>query len=162
MKIPKRSLVVLGGLLLVLSAMTADVIVVVKIQTTAIRQNPQFFAPVLLSLKAGDKLIKVNEARGWIQVRTQTGLVGWIHSSAVEVPKLNLLASNSALKTQASASEVALAGKGFNKQVEDSYKAKHGELNFAQVDKMLQVKVATSLLEDFLRRGKLGDFGGAK
>ena len=43
------------------------------------------------------------------------------------------------MKTQASASEVALAGKGFNKQVEDSYKAKHADANFAAVDRMLKI-----------------------
>ncbi len=162
MKIPRRTLVMFAGLLIVLLAMAADTVVVVKIQTTAIRQNPQFFAAVVVSLKAGDKLTKVGEANGWIQVRTQTGLVGWIHSSAVEVPKLNLLASNDPMKTQAKASEVALAGKGFNQQVEDSYKTKHGELNFALVDRMLQIKIASSQLEAFLRQGRLGDFGGGR
>jgi hypothetical protein len=150
MKIPKRSLVLLGGLLIVLLAMAADTVVVVKIQTTAIRQNPQFFAPALVTLKAGDKLTKISESNGWI------------HSSALEVSKVNLLASNDPMKTQAKASEVALAGKGFNKQVEDSYKSKHTELNFALVDRMLQVKIASNQIEAFLRQGRLGDFGGAK
>jgi hypothetical protein len=162
MKIPKRTLVLCIGFLIGLLAMAADTVVVVKIQTTAIRQNPQFFAPAVAALKAGDKLTKVGESNGWIQVKTQSGLVGWIHSSAVEVPKLNLLASNDPMKTQAKASEVALAGKGFNKQVEDSYRAKHAELNFALVDRMLQVKIALNLIEAFLRQGRLGDFGGGR
>ena len=162
MKIRKRSLVLFGGLLIVLLAMAADTVVVVKIQTTAIRQNPQFFSPALVTLKAGDKLTKISESNGWIQVKTQTGLVGWIHSSAVDVPKVNLLASNDPMKTQAKASEVALAGKGFNQQVENSNKSKHTELHFALVDRMLQVKIASNLIEAFLRQGRLGDFGGAK
>ncbi len=66
------------------------------------------------------------------------------------------------MKTQASAGEVALAAKGFNKQVEDSYKAKHGEANFAGVDRMLQLKITPSVVEAFLRKGKLGEFGGGK
>jgi hypothetical protein len=162
MKHPRRTLAVFGGLMIALLAMAADSIVVVKIQATAIRQKPQFFAPTLVAVKAGDRLTKVSEADGWIQVKTQTGLTGWIHSSAVDVPKLNLLASNDPLKTQAKASEVALAGKGFNKQVEDSYKSKHTELNFALVDRMLQVKAASGAIENFLRLGRLGDFGGGK
>ena len=162
MKKTARRLAFCGGLLVALLALAADTVVVVKIQSTAIRQNPQFFAPALLTLKAGDRLTKVGEGGGWLQVRTPTGLVGWIHSSAVEVPKLNLLASNDPMKTQAKASEVALAGKGFNKQVEDSYKAKHAELNFALVDRMLQVKIATAQIEAFLRQGRLGSFGGGK
>jgi uncharacterized protein YgiM (DUF1202 family) len=146
---------------LVLLAAAADTIVV-KIQTSAIRQSPQFFAPVVATVKAGDKLIKVAESNGWIQVKTAAGASGWIHSGAVETPKINLLASNSSMKTQASSSEVALAGKGFNKQVEDSYKAKNPQLNFAAVDRMLQVKATSTQIESFLRGGQLNPFGGAK
>lgn len=161
MTMPRRSLFVVAALSLVLLAMAAN-IVVVKIQTTAVRKTPQFFAPVIAPLKAGDKLEKISEANGWVQVKTAAGAVGWVHSSALETPKINLMAANSALKTQASASEVALAGKGFNKQVEDSYKAKHTELNFAAVDRMLQVKTSAAEIEDFLRKGRLGGLGGAK
>ena len=87
---------------------------------------------------------------------------GWIHSSAIEIPKFNLLAMNKDMKTQASASEVVLAGKGFNKQVEDSYRAKHGEANFTGVEAMLQIKINLTQVEDFLRKGKLGEFRGVK
>lgn len=150
-----------AALALVLLAAAADV-VVVKVQSTAIRQAPQFFASVVAMVKAGDQLAKVSEANGWIQVKAAAGAAGWIHSGAVEKPKINLLASNSALKTQASASEVALAGKGFNKQVEDSYKAKNPQLNFAAVDRLLQVKATLAQVEAFLRSGRLAPFGGAK
>ncbi|MDD8027353.1 MAG: hypothetical protein PHI34_12660, partial [Acidobacteriota bacterium] len=81
---------------------------------------------------------------------------------AVATSRLNLASSGTGLKTQASASEVALAGKGFNKQVEDSYKSKNPKLDFAAVDRLLQVKVAGGQVEEFLRRGKLNPFGGAK
>jgi hypothetical protein len=148
-------------LALVLLAAAAD-IVVVKIQSTAIRQAPKFFAPIVATVKAGDQLTKVSEANGWIQVKTMAGASGWLHSGAVEKPKVGLLASSSAMKTQASSSEVALAGKGFNKQVEDSYKAKHAELNFAAVDKLLLVKATPAQVEDFLKRGKLNPFGGGR
>jgi len=161
MKRSRRWLVAFGALAVVLIALAAETLVV-KIQTTAIRPNPQFFAPAVAVLKAGDRLTKVSEANGWIQVKTSTGLVGWIHSSAVEVSRLNLMASNDPLKTQAKASEVALAGKGFNKQVEDSYKSKHAELNFALVDRMVQAKAALAAIEAFLRQGRLGDFGGGR
>ncbi|MDP2913889.1 MAG: SH3 domain-containing protein [Candidatus Aminicenantes bacterium] len=157
-----RSLVILLTALLVALAIAAADIVVVKIQATQLRKNPQFFAPAVVALKAGDKLEKVSEANGWVQVKTSAGLVGWVHSSAIETPKFALTAANKDMKTQATATEVALAAKGFNKQVEDSYRAKHSEANFAAVDAMFLVKVSLAQIADFLKKGRLGDFQGVK
>jgi len=157
-----RSLVILLTAFLVALAIAAADIVVVKIQATQLRQNPQFFAPAVVALKAGDKLEKVSEANGWVQVKTSAGLIGWVHSSAVGTSKFALAAANKDLKTQATASEVALAAKGFNKQVEDSYRAKHAEANFAAVDALFLVKVSLAQIEDFLKKGRLGDFRGVK
>ena len=161
MKKPRSLVILLTALLVVLAIAAADVFVV-KIQATQLRKNPQFFAPPVAALKAGDKLEKISEANGWVQVKTSTGLVGWVHSSAIETPKFALTAANKDLKTQATASEVALAAKGFNKQVEDSYRAKHSEANFAAVDAMSQVKVSLAQIEDFLKKGRLGDYRGVK
>lgn len=111
MNIPKRTLISCGGLLLALLAMAADTEIVVKREMIAVRRNPQFFAPALLTLKAKDKLIQIGEANGWIQVKTLTGQIGWVHSSSVEIPKLDLRASNDPLKTRAETREAALAGK---------------------------------------------------
>lgn len=161
MKKPKLVVFFLAASIAVLAMAAADILVV-KIQATQLRRNPQFFAPGVLALKAGDKLEKVSEASGWIQVKTAAGLVGWVHSSAVGTSKFALAASGTNMKTQASASEVALAAKGFNKQVEDSYRAKHAEANFAAVDAMFLVKVSLTQIEDFLKKGRLGDFRGVK
>ncbi|MDH7512304.1 MAG: SH3 domain-containing protein [Clostridiales bacterium] len=135
---------------------------IVRVQSTSLRQNPKFYAPVVLALKAGEKVEKVSGQEGWVQVRTSGGVVGWVHSSAVEVQKFSLLAIDKSMKTQASASEVALAGKGFNKQVEESYRAKHGDINFVWVDRMLQIKIPASQVLEFMKQGKLGEFGGAR
>ncbi len=161
MKKPRPTVFVLAIMTLTLAFAAAETLVV-KVQTTKLRNGPRYFAQAFLTLSAGAKLEKVSESEGWIQVKTSSGLVGWIHSSAVEATKFNLLAMNKDMKTQASASEVALAGKGFNKQVEDSYRAKHGEVSFAGVDAMLQIEISLTQVEDFLRKGKLGEFRGAK
>jgi hypothetical protein len=150
-----------AALLLVLVVWAADA-VVIKIQSTQLRAGPGFFSQPVGTLKAGDRLEKLAVSGAWIQVRTATGAVGWIHSSSAETPRFNLLSMNQTMKTQASASEVALAGKGFNKQVEDSYRAKHTDLNFDAVDRMLQLKISAAQIQDFLKKGKLGEPGGAK
>jgi len=136
---------------------------IVKVQSTNLRSGPKFYASVIQALKAGDKLEKLSaQPDGWLQVRTAGGAVGWIHTSAVQVQKFDLLAMDKGLKTQATASEVALAGKGFNKQVEESYRAKHAGVSFVWVDKMLLIKIPAAQVEEFIKKGKLGEWRGAK
>ena len=136
--------------------------VVVKIQLTVLRKEPKFYAQTLVNLRSGEKLEKLASQQGWLQVRTAAGAVGWVHESAVDTKSFNLLAMDKSMKTQASASEVALAAKGFNKQVEESYRAKHGNLSFVWVDRMLNIKVPAAELEKFLKAGRLAEFGGAR
>jgi hypothetical protein len=150
-----------AALMLALAVFAADV-VIIKVQATKLRLQPKFFAQTILSLQAGDRLEKVGESEGWIKVKTSSGIFGWVHSSAAETPKFALSAMNTTLKSKATASEVALAGKGFNKQVEESYRAAHGDISFVWVDRMLVFKANPAQVEDFLRRGRLGEYGGAK
>lgn len=161
MKKPKPTAAIILILSVFVVCLAAETLLV-KVQATQLRKGPQFFSQTLAALKAGDRLEKVSESAGWIQVKTSTGVLGWIHSSAVEATKFNLLAMDKSMKTQATASEVALAGKGFNKQVEADYRAKHGDVNFAFVDQMLQLKIPPAQIEDFLKKGKLGEFRGVQ
>jgi hypothetical protein len=161
-KKPVPSTVMLSLFVLFVSLIVAETLII-KVQTTNLRKNPKFYAPVIQALKAGEKIEKISsQPDGWIQVKTSGGTVGWIHSSAVAVQKFDLLAMDKSMKTQASASEVALAGKGFNKQVEESYRAKHADVSFVWVDRMLLIKITASRVEEFMRKGKLGEWGGGR
>lgn len=135
---------------------------VVKVRSTSLRSSPKFYASSVLALKAGDGVEKVSAQGDWLQVRTASGTVGWIHSSALQPKKFSLSAMTQGLQTKASADEVALASKGFNKQVEDSYRAKNKNLSFEWVDKMLKIVISLGQENDFLKDGKLGDFRGGK
>lgn len=136
--------------------------VVVKVKTTAVRRDPKFTAPVVATIKAGDALEKLGEQSGWVNVKTKAGVVGWLHKTAVEAKKLDLLAMDKTMKTQASASEASLAAKGFNKRVEDQYRAANKAADFAAVDAMEKVKPTAAEVEAFLKQGRLGEFGGAR
>jgi len=160
-KKPIASIAVTSLLILVICLLAAETLIV-KVQSTGLRKTPKFYAPVLWNLRAGERIEKINGQDGWLQVRTTSGVIGWVHSSAVQVQKFDLLAMDKSLKTQASASEVALAGKGFNKQVEENYRTEHRDLSYVWVDKMMLVKVPASQVEEFMRQGKLGEFRGAK
>lgn len=148
--------------LIVLAALYAADTYIVKVKTTTLRSEPKFYASTVLPLKAGDGLEKVAAQGDWIQVKTASGTIGWIHTSALEPKKFNLLASNKGMKTGATADEVALASKGFNKQVEDSYRSRNKSLNFALVDRMVQIAIPSAAETAFLKDGKLGDFRGGK
>ena len=56
---------------------------------------------------------------------------------------------------QTSSDEVALAGKGFTPEVETGYRAKHPEMDFAQVDKIESYKVDPATLQTFIKEGDL-------
>ena len=149
------------GVLILVAVLFAKTFIV-KIQTTNLRKEPKFYAQTLALLRNGERVEQLSSQNGWIQVRTSQGLVGWIHSSSVAERKFSLRAIDQPLKTKASASEVALAAKGFNKQVEDKYRAMHPGISFVWVDKMLEIIIPPSQMEIFLKRGKLGEFRRAK
>jgi len=159
MKISKGTVLAVLALAALCLAAASDGLVV-KIQITQLRTTPQFFGQASAALKAGDRLTQIAESGAWVQVRTASGLTGWVHKSAIEVPRFALTASAGGAKTAATASEAALAGKGFGPQVEDNYKAKHAEADFAAVDRMLLLKIPPAELQAFLAKGKLGQGGG--
>lgn len=135
---------------------------IVKVQSTNLRNEPKFYASTIAVLQTGTALEQIGAQDGWYKVRTGSGVEGWVHGSAVDVKKFRLGALDKTLQTQASADEVALAGKGFNKQVEQQYRAAHADVSFAWVDAMLKLKVSSDELRKFMMQGKLGEYGGAQ
>lgn len=160
MKPSHRGTALGAGLIVLTMLLLAAESVIVRIQSTSLRKEPKFYSTSLVTLKAGTVLEKISAQSGWVQVKTSSGVIGWIHSSAVEARKLKLASVDKKMSMQASADEVALAGKGFNKQVEDSYKAKHKDADFAAVDRMLTITIPVSQVESFVKKGKLGGTGG--
>jgi len=161
MKKPYRYAFLISAVSVVALLLLADTLIV-KVKSTYLRKEPKFYAQTVTVLKAGEKLEKISAQGGWFKVKTSKGQVGWVNSSSVQTQKFSLLAMDKSLKTKATADEVALAAKGFNKQVEESYRAKNKNISYAWVDKMLQIKVSYSQIRDFLSKGKLGEFGGQK
>lgn len=135
---------------------------VVKVKSTYLRNQPVFYASPITALNAGDSVEKLAEKDGWFRVKTSKGQEGWLHSSSVRAKKFSLKTLGKSVKTEATADEVALAGKGFNRQVEDKFKANNSQLSYVWVERMLRIKVTPAQLKRFLEAGKLGDFGGSK
>ena len=133
---------------------------IVKVKSTYLRKEPLFYSQTVAPLQAGQRLEKISSQGSWLKVKTSSGLVGWVHSSAVQQKRFTLLAMDKRLKTETSADEVALAAKGFNKQVEEKYRARHKNLNYTWVERMLRFKLTPAQIREFLKEGKLAEFGG--
>ena len=122
----------------------------------AIRESCRFFSPVKMTVHYGDALEVVSQEGDWFQVKFR-GAQGCIHKSAISKKSFSLSELNitGSQKQSTSGQEVALAGKGFNPQVEAAYRNQNPRLNFGEVDSIESYKVSENKLREFIRSGKL-------
>ena len=132
----------------------------VQVRKADLRDTPSFLGRIVTSLAYGDKVTIQAENGAWVQV-SAGGQSGWLHTSALTTKNI-VMKSGAGAQTGASSGEMALAGKGFNSDVEAQFKANHKEIDFTWVDKMEKIKVAPSDLREFAKDGKLQAQGGAK
>lgn len=134
----------------------------VQVRKAEVRDNPNFLGKVVASLAYGDK-VAVEEQNGpWMKV-TAGGASGWVHSSALTT-KTIVMQAGGAAETTASSGEMALAGKGFNADVEAQFKANHKDIDFKWVDRMEKIVIAPSKIKSFADDGGLTSAakGGAR
>ena len=87
---------------------------------------------------------------------------GWMHASALTKKKIVLNPGDDDVEEAASNNEIALAGKGFNNEVEKEFRTKNKNLNYAEVDKMEKIVVSQGKIQRFLKTGALSPEGGSK
>lgn len=131
----------------------------VKVKETQARSKPSYLGKVLALLQYGDRVQAGEMESGWFKITLpgESG-EGWVHSSALMEKQIKMNAGDSDVKKYASSDDVVLAGKGFNKQVEDNYKQEKN-LDFTLVDEMEQIVVSIEEMEEFLRTGLLPGVG---
>ncbi|MGE5894193.1 MAG: hypothetical protein ACM34I_09080 [bacterium] len=120
----------------------------------AIRESCRFFAPVKAKVRYNDAVAILSREGDWYRVRFK-GTTGCIHKSALEEKKFSLSGLRGSKPSAASQDEVALAGKGFNPQVEKSYRGKNPDLDFRAVDLIEAYDVPDSKLMEFMKEGGL-------
>ena len=124
----------------------------VATKTVDLKSGTGFFASNRGKLNYGDRVTVLQVNGKFVEVRsaTNSSLVGWTASS-------NLTARQIVAGTEstATAREVALAGKGFNQEVEQSYKNQQRNLNYADVDRVEAITVNEAELRRFLEQGRL-------
>jgi SH3-like domain-containing protein len=118
----------------------------VSVQSTTIKESTGFFARELGNLSLGDEVILIGENGKWSRIRFGN-LTGWVTSTSLSARRI--VASG----TNASATELALAGKGFSPEMEVEYR-KTG-LDYSVVDFMEKITIPREELLGFITEGRL-------
>jgi len=126
----------------------------VTVKEAPVRSTPSFLGKIVKDLSYGDRVEVVESQGGWVKINLPGGQgSGWLHSSELTQEQLAVKAGNN-VNQSASGSEVALAGKGFNQQVENQYKSEKN-LDYTWVDKMEKISYKPERLIQFLEAGDL-------
>jgi uncharacterized protein YgiM (DUF1202 family) len=123
----------------------------VAVKTIDLKSSTGLIASTVTTLNYGDEVTVVQVNGKFVEVKSSANslLTGWTTSANFTTKKI---ISGSTSST--SAKEFALAGKGFNQDVENSY-GKQGEINFADVDKIETITANESDLKRFIEEGRL-------
>ena len=97
----------------------------VQVRNGQLRAAPSFLGKIVASLAYADAVTVQQKQGEWLQVAAASGQSGWIHQSALSTKKITLKAGSENVNTSASGEELALAGKGFNSDVEADFKKKN-------------------------------------
>ena len=131
----------------------------VQVRNAKVRATPSQLGRVVATVDYGAVVQAEGPQRGWYQVTTADGKTGWVHESALSKKAIAMRAGTSDAATGVSSDEVALAGKGFNEQVEAKLRA-DGTLDYTWVDRMSAFEVHADQILEFRRQGHLP--GGAQ
>lgn len=136
----------------------------VQVKQGQVRATPSFLGKIVATLAYGDRVEALEDRDGWIKVTPPGSKTsGWMHSSALTGKRVVLKASTKDVEAAASSGELALAGKGFNADVEAEYKKNNKNIDFTWIDRMQAMNVPPEKISAFLKEGGLAAAqGGGK
>ncbi len=143
--------------LLALPLGAAPVSVLVK--EASLYDQPSSVAKFLGKVPYGTHLTVLATKNGWGQVKAEgSGLSGWVRAQSYTTKDLNLKSGTQA--SGVSSTDVSLAGRGFTEEIEQGYKAKNPNLDYADIDKLESQSYSEADLDKFLAAGGLKPDGG--
>lgn len=131
----------------------------VQVRSSPLRDTPSFMGQIVATAAYGDTVERLEVKGAWIKVRA-TGKQGWMHQSALTTRKVSMKAGEQDATVTASSKDLALAGKGFSKQVESEFKDRNKDIDFTWVNRMEEFKVSDAEARDFLKAGRVTPEGG--
>lgn len=135
----------------------------VEVKNAQVRSSPSFLGSPVGPVAYGERVEVLQQQGDWFEVNAPGGKKGWLHQSALTKKQISFGSGGRDAKTGASGEEIALAGKGFNADVEAKYRASHRNIDFQWVDRMEQMKVSNPEMLSFLNEGAISPMkGGAR
>ncbi|HEY9593774.1 MAG TPA: SH3 domain-containing protein [Spirochaetia bacterium] len=163
----KRWAALVAGLLLCSAGLAAAdaQMMSVTVKETQVRATPSYMGKILGVLTYGARVTVLDQAgapKGWVKIVGPDGkLQGWVNISSLTTKEIALKSGTGAVSQTASSGDVALAGKGFNSDVEAKYKADQ-KLDYTWVDRMESWQFTPQAVSAFLVAGGLTEPGGAQ
>jgi hypothetical protein len=131
----------------------------VQVKEGRLRAAPSFLGRIVGSVQYADRVRVLTWKGAWARVAAGS-IQGWIHKSALTEKEIVFQAGAEDVERTATTDELALAGKGFNSQVEERYRTEHPELDFTWIDRMENFDASAEEVRRFLEDGKLRPRGG--
>lgn len=133
----------------------------VQVKQCRLRSKPTFLGQVVTSLDYGARVEVDKEENSWVKVLPAIGSSGWVHLSALSEKHIILNPNSREIEEAASSDEIALAGKGFNREVEEKFKQDNQNIDFTWIDRMENIVISNADIQEFINRGGLRVKGGA-
>lgn len=126
----------------------------VQVKQSEVRATASPLGTVVGTAAFGDEMVVLEDKGAWVRV-TRPGLTGWMHTSALTKDKVRIQGGQADAQVKASSGEQSLAGKGFTKEIESSFRDKNKSADFTWVDKMEAYKVTQQQSVRFVTEGHL-------
>lgn len=128
----------------------------VTVRSTELRSSPGFLSQIVEVAPFGSELSYLESAGDWHRVvAPESGAEGWLHATSVrENGSTQLQLEGERTTRTVTSREIALAGRGFNENLEDEFGAER-ELNFAPVDDLEARAMDPALIAAFVREARL-------
>jgi hypothetical protein len=122
----------------------------VAVESLEVRSGTGFFASQIGTLSLGDEVTLIRESGRFSEVRFRL-VSGWVASQALSPRRIAQATATHA------PGEIALAGKGFGRSVEDEYRVGSGQadIDFSSVDQMESFVTNLQELQRFILDGRL-------
>lgn len=139
--------------------------VYVLARTAQLRAGKTSLDKVTANLRLGDELTVLKRDGNWMEVKTASGETGWIFANKVSNTKpkdgdSGLAALGQSVRRGEASSVTASAGSRGLDKVSEGYAQQAGITKAVQdsVDRMAAYRVTDQEVEDFLKKGRLGEY----